>query len=40
MLSIAEQNASGPDDGLLAAMRRGVDAMEAGGGPGTAVAGA
>ena len=29
MLAIAERNASGPDDGLLAAMRRGVDAMEA-----------
>ncbi len=28
MLAIAEQNATGPDDGLLAAMRRGVDAAE------------
>jgi acyl-coenzyme A thioesterase PaaI-like protein len=35
MLAIAEQNATGPDDGLLAAMRRGVDAMEAGTQPGT-----
>jgi len=39
MLAIAEQNASGPDDGLLAAMRRGVDAMEAGDGPMSPVAG-
>ena len=28
MLAIAEQNASGPDDGLLEAMRRSVDAMD------------
>ena len=34
MLAIAEQNATGPDDGLLAAMRRGVAAMEATDGPG------
>jgi len=33
MLAIAEQNAAGPDDGLLAAMRRGIDAMEADAGP-------
>ena len=39
MLAIAEQNASGPDDGLLAAMRRGVDAMEASDGSGEPVAG-
>jgi acyl-coenzyme A thioesterase PaaI-like protein len=35
MLAIAEQNASGPDDGLLAAMRRGVDAFEAHADPAT-----
>ncbi len=35
MLAIAEQNATGPDDGLLAAMRRGVDAGESGAGSGT-----
>ena len=29
MLAIAERNATGPDDGLLAAMRRAVDAIEA-----------
>ncbi len=33
MLAIAEQNANGPDDGLLAAMRRSVDALEAPGQP-------
>ncbi len=35
MLAIAEQNATGPDDGLLEAMRRGVDAIESGAEPGT-----
>ena len=28
MLAIAEQNANGPDDGLLDAMRRSVDAVD------------
>ena len=40
MLAIAEQNATGPDDGLLQAMRRVVDAMEADAGPGAPAAGA
>ena len=28
MLAIAEQNADGPDDGLLAAMRQGIATLE------------
>ena len=39
MLAIAEQNAAGPDDGLLEAMRRGVDAVESGTDPGAAASG-
>jgi hypothetical protein len=36
MLAIAERNASGPDDGLLAAMREGVATFEKAGGTGAA----
>jgi hypothetical protein len=39
MLAIAEQNTTGPDGGMLDALRRGVDAFEAAREPGSALGG-